>query len=263
MPEQFSISTQAWNPGIFPPCRILISPRARASVVYRCGIHNAYLQFVCHQLAWYIILKFRFAEMLRRSIKMLSLVGRVAHLPDKAKQITALFDAAAVLQIGFKWKLSLWEYQAPWTIDQSDPCTFRAVLLQPPTPSPLWEPLYSETLSAYEQRYDWCRLSDICVSVDRIVLDTELKIGVSCDYNALYSTWCYLSITWEKILRASFILLVWAALVNSMRFVLSRGTTDLINLFDARLVLSFASTLPDFLAGNSLKKKKFKISHRL
>lgn len=120
MPEQFSISTQAWNPGIFPPCRILISPRARASVVYRCGIHNAYLQFVCHQLAWYIILKFRFAEMLRRSIKMLSLVGRVAHLPDKAKQITALFDAAAVLQIGFKWKLSLWEYQAPWTIDQSD-----------------------------------------------------------------------------------------------------------------------------------------------
>lgn len=35
-----------------------------------------------------------------------------------------------------------------------------------------------------------------------------------------------------------------------MRFVLSRGKTDLINLFDARLVLSFASTLPDFLAGN-------------
>lgn len=189
----------------------------------------------------------------RCSIKMLSLVGRVAHLRDKAKQITALFDAAAVLQIGFKWKLSLREYRAPRTIDQSDPCTFHAVLLQPRTPGPLWEPLYSWSLSAYEQRYDWCHLSNVCVSVDRVVLDTELKIGVSCDYNALYSTWCYLSITWEKTLRASFILLVWAALVNSMRFVLSQGKTDLINLFDARLVLSFASTLPHFLAGNRKK----------
>lgn len=42
--------------------------------------------------------------------------------------------------------------------------------------------------------------------------------------------------------------------MNSMRFVLSQGKTDLINLFDARLVLSFASTLPDFLAGNRKKK---------
>lgn len=198
--------------------------------------------------------------MLRRSIKMLSFVGRVAHLRDKVKQITALFDAAAVLRIGFKWKLSQREYRAPWTIDQSDPCTFRTVLLQPRTQSPLWEPLYSRSLSVYAQRYDWCHLSDVDVSADRVVLDTGLKIGVSCDYNALYSTWCYLSITWEKTLRASFILLVWAALVNSTRFVLSRGKTDLINLFDARLVLSFAST---FLARLFSRKKKLKISHSL
>lgn len=128
--------------------------------------------------------------------------------------------------------------------------------------SPLRELLYSKPLSVHELRYDWCRLPGVCVSVDRVVLDTELKIGVGCDYNALYSTWCYLSITWEKTLRAPFILRVWEVLPNALRYAvcsLSRGEGDLINLFDARLVSSFASTLPDFSAGN----RKFKINHRL
>lgn len=81
-----------------------------------------------------------------------------------------------------------------------------------------------------------------CIVHDAICLLPERRLlghHSSCVYERRYRTLC------------------------AMQFVLSRGGGGrgggLINLFDARLVSSFASTLPDFLAGN----RKFKINHSL
>lgn len=148
MPQQFSISTQfnpqAWNPAIFFFFLPLSYPRLSPSESFS-NISEVcpYLQYVCHQLALCIKVPLCWDATAQRK-RCCHSSGTSLVLRDKVKQITALFDAAAVLQIAFKWKLSLREYRAPWTIDQSRPCTFRTLLLQPRTPSPLWEPLYSE-----------------------------------------------------------------------------------------------------------------------